>query len=420
MHVLINLGVINNVIYVVILSAALDLVGPDIPKGLVLLADDVPSFMAKLVVPYFIHNVPYWTRVLAFCVLSSGGIITVALTPSISSGGSVAGKLVGIVFGSLSCGVGEATFLAMTHFYGQSSLAAWGSGTGGAGLVGAGLYFLFTSVVGLTVKTSLLESSFLPIIMLISFFIILPHEPMHSKTGNSGYRNVPQDERSDDEGTTHANVAAPSLDSSLQLPFEDDGPPSHSKIAHSSTLSRDMALARDLFLPYVLPLILVYVGEYTINQAVAPTLLFPLDQTPFTHYRSFYPFYNLLYQIGVLVARTSIAFVRIRSLYAPSMLQLCNLLLLISHALYNWIPSVWIVFAMILWEGLLGGTVYVNTFATILEEVKEEDREFSLGLSSVGTSAGICIAASLGILIEPRLCEWQVERGRGWCRIYDG
>ena len=358
---------------------------------------------------------------LLFCALSSGGIITVALTPAISSGGSVAGKLIGIVFGSLSCGVGEATFLAMTHFYGQSSLAAWGSGTGGAGLVGAGLYFLFTSIIGLTVKTSLLASSFLPVIMLISFFIILPRGPMRSKLGNKGYQDIPQeDDVDEDQGSSNDSAGTSLLVNGLPITSENDAPPSHLRGAHSFNLSRDMALAGALFVPYVLPLILVYVGEYTINQGVAPTLLFPLDQTPFTHYRSFYPFYNLLYQIGVLIARTSIAFVRIRSLYIPSMLQLCNLLLLVSQALYNWIPSVWLVFVLILWEGLLGGTVYVNTFAKILEEVREEDREFSLGLSSVGTSAGICIAASFGMLIEPRLCDWQVARGRRWCKIYDG
>lgn len=41
----------------------------------------------------------------------------------------------------------------------------------------------------------------------------------------------------------------------------------------------------------ILPLMLVYFAEYLINQSVAPTLLFPLNKTPFTEYRSFYPTY---------------------------------------------------------------------------------------------------------------------------------
>ncbi|RAL65326.1 hypothetical protein DID88_000894 [Monilinia fructigena] len=51
-------GLINNVLYVIILSAALDLVGPSIPKSVVLLADVLPSFVTKLIAPYFIHKVP--------------------------------------------------------------------------------------------------------------------------------------------------------------------------------------------------------------------------------------------------------------------------------------------------------------------------------------------------------------------------
>lgn len=80
----------------------------------------------------------------------------------------------------------------------------------------------------------------------------------------------------------------------------------------------------------------------------------------------------------------------------------------------------WIVFAVVLWEGLLGGAVYVNTFAEIMERVPEGEREFSLGATSVSDSGGICVASLLGMIIEPRLCEWNVQRGRSWCKTLDG
>lgn len=72
---------------------------------------------------------------------------------------------------------------------------------------------------------------------------------------------------------------------------------------------------------------------------------------------------------------------------------------------------------VIFWEGLLGGAVYVNTFAEIMERVPEGDREFSLGATSVSDSGGICVAGFVGMVLEVGLCEWQVERGRGWCRM---
>jgi battenin len=172
---------INNVLYVVILSAALDLVGPDIPKSVVLLADVLPSFLMKLIAPYFIHVVPYPIRILLLVTISTVGMLLIALTPEYTDGGTVSTKMAGVILASLSSGMGELSFLGMTHFYGPFSLAAWGSGTGAAGLVGAGAYAVATTSVGLSVKSTLLASSFLPVIMLVSFFTVLPLEPLRRK-----------------------------------------------------------------------------------------------------------------------------------------------------------------------------------------------------------------------------------------------
>lgn len=73
------------------------------------------------------------------------------------------------------------------------------------------------------------------------------------------------------------------------------------------------------------------------------------------------------------------------------------------------------VFGVVFWEGLLGGAVYVNTFAEIMDSVPEVDREFSLGATSVSDSAGICVAGFVGMVLEGALCRWQVDRGRDLC-----
>lgn len=100
-----RIGLINNVLYVIILSAALDLVGTDVPKGVVLLADVTPSFLAKLLAPSLnIHKVPYAIRVLVFALLSTCGMLLIALTPETKDGGTVAVKMSGVVVASLSSG----------------------------------------------------------------------------------------------------------------------------------------------------------------------------------------------------------------------------------------------------------------------------------------------------------------------------
>jgi battenin len=166
----------------------------------------------------------------------------------------------------------------------------------------------------------------------------------------------------------------------------------------------------------MLPLLLVYIAEYTINQGVAPTLLFPLPQTPFKHYRAFYPTYNAIYQVGVFISRSSTPFFRIHDLYLPSFLQVINLVVLSAHALFNFIPNVYIIFAVMFWEGLLGGLVYMNTFAEISDRVPKADREFSLGATTVSDSGGICVAGFIGMAFEVWLCNWQVGHGRDYCR----
>ena len=197
------LGLINNVLYVIILSAALDLVGPSVPKAVVLLCDVIPSFLMKLCVPYFIHAIPYPTRVLLISALSTLGMLLVALTPSYKDGGTITTKMAGVVLASMSSGGGELSFISLTHFYGPFSLASWGSGTGGAGLMGAGAYALATTTLGLSSKNTIFASAFLPLIMLASFFIILPRGAMsrQAATVSSAPEPSPASIDEDDDGS---------------------------------------------------------------------------------------------------------------------------------------------------------------------------------------------------------------------------
>ena len=403
-HRLTNSGLINNVLYVIILSAALDLVGPNVPKGVVLLADVIPSFLTKLCAPYFIHAVPYSVRVLVFVCLSAMGMLLIALTPAYTDGGTITTKMAGVILASLSSGGGELSFLGLVHYYGPFSLAAWGSGTGGAGLIGAGAYALATTQLGFSVKATLLSSAFLPAIMLISFFLILPLGPL---------RAAPSPNLTTGEEDDHHHEQREGL-------LADDSFSKASTISSANTVwakfKHNLSRSRSLFFPFMLPLLLVYIAEYTINQGVAPTLLFPLQQSPFKHYRAFYPTYNAIYQAGVFISRSSTPFFRIHNLYFPSFLQIANLVLLTAHALLNFLPSVYIIFIIIFWEGLLGGLVYVNTFAEISDTVPKEDREFSLSATTVSDSGGICVAGFISMAFEVWLCEWQVSHGRDYCK----
>ncbi|KAJ4318617.1 battenin CLN3 protein [Neodidymelliopsis sp. IMI 364377] len=414
-------GLINNVLYVIILSAALDLVGANVPKGVVLLADVIPSFLTKLCAPYFIHKIPYNVRIFIFVALSASGMLIIALTPPLQDSRTIAIKMCGVMLASLSSGGGELSFLGLTHYYGHFALAAWGSGTGGAGLVGAGAYAIATNTLHITPRTSLLFFSFLPLIMLASFYLVLPLGPL--KAGSSPRHDYEAinggDQQEEDQALGHDReqdgLLSSSVHSASGRSFSSANPKGMS--GAWSSFRANLNRARGLFFPYMLPLLLVYIAEYTINQGVAPTLLFPLRSSPFTEYRSFYSTYAVIYQVGVFISRSSTPFIRVHHLYLPSFLQVANLALLTLHAMFDFIPSYYIVCVVIFWEGLLGGLVYVSTFAEITDNVKKEDREFSLGATSVSDSGGICIAGFLSMGVEVGLCRWQVDHGRNYCKL---
>jgi battenin len=422
----------NNVLYVIILSSALDLVGPSIPKSLVLLFDVLPSLITKLVAPYLLHLIPYNVRIVVLVVIPSAcGMLLIALSPGGGSSkpgtntSTIAIKMVGVMLASFASGAGELTFLGLTHYYGRWSLAAWGSGTGAAGLVGAGAYVAATTWIGLSVRTSLLVFSALPLGLLVCWFGVLPKGPLLQRSvGEYQAVSAPvepseehsQDQEADDiEEIDNDEASQLMTRSSSNLIASEAHSVYHLAYEHPS-FAQNLARVKKLLVPYMAPLFLVYLSEYLINQAVSPTLLFPLSSSPFSSYRAFYPTYAAIYQFGVFISRSSIAFVRIHNLYLPSFLQLATFIFLTLHALFNFIPSVWIVFAIIFWEGLLGGLVYVSTFAEITDQIPPKDREFSLSATSVSDSAGICLAGILGMPLEVLLCRYQVAHGRDYCK----
>ena len=64
------------VLYVIILSAALDLVPPSTPKGIIAFCNIAPALAAKIGWPYFLKGrIRYTKRLIGCCILSSFGMI---------------------------------------------------------------------------------------------------------------------------------------------------------------------------------------------------------------------------------------------------------------------------------------------------------------------------------------------------------
>lgn len=86
------------------------------------------------------------------------------------------------------------------------------------------------------------------------------------------------------------------------------------------------------------------------------------------------------------------------------------MILLLSQALWAWMPSIFIVLVIVLFEGLLGGSSYVNTFYQIRETVSPAAKEFSLSIASLADSLGILLAALTAIPAHQALCDASIYK----------
>lgn len=112
-------------------------------------------------------------------------------------------------------------------------------------------------------------------------------------------------------------------------------------------------------LKFMIPLGLIYMFEYFINQGLSELVFF--RNSAFNHKQQ-YRFYQAEYQFGVLISRSSINFIKIDRIWILAVLQGINVAIFLAHILHPFLTAFWIASCVVLFEGFLGGAGYVNTF----------------------------------------------------------
>ncbi|XP_007948380.1 battenin [Orycteropus afer afer] len=392
------LGLCNNFSYVVMLSAAHDILrhqrapgnqshvdpGPTlvphngssrfdcntVSTAAVLLADILPTLLIKLLAPFGLHLLPYSPRVVVSGVCAAGSFLLVAFSHS------VAISLGGVVLASISSGLGEITFLSLTSFYPRAVISWWSSGTGGAGLLGA-LSYLGLTQAGLSPQHTLLSMLGIPALLLASYFLLLTSP-------------ASQDPGEEEEAETAARQ--PLMSTEAQEPKPDS--------SSSLSLQERWTVFKGL-LPHIIPLVLVYFAEYFINQGLFELIFF--RDMSLSHAEQ-YRWYQMLYQAGVFASRSSLRCFRIRQTWILALLQCLNLGFLMAEMWFGFLPSIYLVFLIILYEGLLGGAAYVNTFHNIALETSDKHREFAMTAACISDTLGISLSGALALPLHDFLC----------------
>ncbi|KAF8153103.1 batten's disease protein Cln3 [Crassisporium funariophilum] len=430
-------GLINNVLYVIILSAALDLVPPSTPKGIIAFCNIAPALVAKVGWPYILKGrIRYAKRLIGCCILSTLGMLVIAIFDSLYM------RLLGIGFASFSSGLGELTFLQLSTTYSPPSIAGhsvgyFASGTGAAGLVGA---FLWWEVRSLGVRTGVGISSVMPLVIPLTYFLLLPHSSSFLYPAHSAYEDMLSP-----PPVFSALPYTPLAAAEDEAGEEEGSLPSGPKRGVALSASDKWRLVKPLLSRYMLPLFCVYLFEYTINQGIGPTLLYPVPSAE-DHWllskiihtvRDYYPLWQLVYQTTVFLSRSSISLglpaLPARLLPLPAIVQFGILLALTYESAVGFFGddsgalSIFLVFALISLEGVCGGLAYVNVFYRInheppdpnissnIEQTRQE-REFKIGSIGFADSSGILFASLLAVPTEIQLCKTQVRRGKMFCK----
>jgi battenin len=147
-------------------------------------------------------------------------------------------------------------------------------------------------------------------------------------------------------------------------------------------------------LKYMIPLFLVYFAEYFINQGLFELLFF--KNAFIKDHKLQYRWYNVCYQLAVFISRSSIKWIKIKHISLFAVFQLLNVFIFLSIIFFDYVHTIWIIFALILWEGLLGGGCYVNAFYQVSIEIPKNVREISIAITSIADSFGIALAGFTG------------------------
>lgn len=386
-------GLLNNVVFVVYNSAAEDLIKDR--AGLILLLAVFPGTVTKAVLPLFAESLSYRLRVAVTSLTVCLCCLCVAVVQT------TWWRLAFIGVSSCVGSLGEVTFLALTSEYDASTVGSWSSGTGFAGVVGAGIYHFLRAFMGLTARQSLLLVCPLSLLMFVTYATLLTSR-------KKGYALTPQG-----AGETDRLAFADTEDATPDARYPEAVLPQVPR-----GRSPRLYAVPWLFRYYMAPLMTVYCAEYVINQGISPTIdrfAWGGDryrQPSTKEQNDLYTLYQLSYQVGVFVSRSSISFVKVPQIWIFPPLQLFNVAVLLIGSLFLYIPSKWVVVGIMLFEGLVGGGIYVNAFYKLRKTMPVRLRSWALGTTSVGDAFGVSVAALINIWLE---CAIRRHRGETGC-----
>ncbi|KAH6980942.1 batten's disease protein Cln3 [Ilyonectria sp. MPI-CAGE-AT-0026] len=387
------LGLVNTVVPFIVFSANYLII--PYPRWVVILIETLPALITKLVVPHFLHHVPYWMRPLtagACWILVA--VVTNVTPPNVAP----PSRIFTTVLAASAAAAMEVSFLGMTRYYGKAGLAGWGAGVGAGAVFCAVLPFVLTVWMEAFLRTFIDLIYVLTGAMLVGFFAILPGAPV----------NYPDTQRKRSKDDIEDGP-----EGAFFLMFD----PLEELTRLLSTENR-VALIKAVVRPYMVPLFIAFATQTLIFPGISRALpVSPAFETFFSYFTT----YGFAFQLGGFVSRTLTPLFRARSTKAPfTILGLAAAVVLIN-ATFSLFSSPVLIGLLAFCAGLMGGAIYMIVMGNVLEDKTSEpgiNQEFCLQAVGAGETAGTMVGGLLGSILEASFCKWDIGAGatHRWCQ----
>ena len=385
-------GLLNTVLPFVVFSANYLIIPFSRPE--VVLVETIPFLAVKALVPPLLSYLPYWFRppFIAFGWILAA-VITWAAAPNVEP----RPRVLACVIASIAAAFTDSSFLGLLTYYGKPGLVGWGAGTGAGYVLCALLPFVATVGMGMTLRQVNDYVYYAAVLIVLVYMFVLPRgrlaRPRIAKLRDR------QESIADEEGSLSL-LAQDSRASPRSLP---------NRFRHA------FSLLKALGGPYIAPLCLAIGVECIIFPGI--TRLFRTSSSFHTFVR-YSAFYGLAFQLGNLIGRSSVLFIRFQKPRGLLIRQGIIAAVLVTNTALLLVSLSAVVFAVVSCLGLITGAVYINLIASAMEEPTHEtlgERELILGLVGTGEGAGWLLGGLIAAVLETSICGMSIGRRQRWC-----
>jgi battenin len=387
-------GIINNMPYVIGIASAANIVenfGFEGWLGVIMFANTVSGLFARFICSWLIAiGISYESLFVANLIMMFGGLVACAVA-GLTEGQKhplFAVVILGIFLIGCSSSLGESVMLCyMTHRRKEDLLKPWGSGTGMAGILGAGYSFLM-AYGHVSDFWSYIVISPVAFVYGLLFFLIIRKSPDEMSI-----------ERDESVGSNN-NGYTPSLSPPQGTGGDiEDGLLQH----HASFISEKETVSvfdcsyfglRNWF--FMFNCGGVYFLEYVIQGVFADCSFKKAERKAWT-----FPLLNLCYQIGVFISRSSLMVFHFPWVWILTLVQLGFFTLWLFQGLFHFMPLAPMIITMIC-VGLFGGCSYVNVFHLMMNDKKlsTKQKEMVTSYNAFWITVAIVLSTGFTLLAE--------------------